>query len=540
MQPSLPHYSYLQTIWRQFLRHKLGVFGLSVVLFYVAAAVYAPFLASSKPLVVKYDGVWYFPLFKYLFFRGFYTKPVDLFFNLLMVAMPLAAIILLALQSGRIRKGLLIAIAILQVAAFAGILYGPVHDPAEDSALIQERQAAIKAAAVRNQHSKFPIPLPNRFWDFDLAYMNSYKRLDLVLQYIQEQERHQALMRYAAEFGFPIPSLWQIKQTQETETLAGYEKEIQNTAKEAKMAVFLFPLLLQLPKDSAFSKTLFHALDTYIEAELNKHYIEQKNAWLKEQEQLAAFRIMPLISHYHWEEDAGGTQSFNRYVGWLDLTRVNRKDLAAALIFGARVSIIVGIVAIAIALIIGVPIGAWAGYYGGYRDIVISRLLEVWESMPTFFMLLLVVAMLQSKSIFLVIAVIGLFGWTGFCRFTRGEFFKQRNLAYIEACKSQGFSDKYIMFTHILPNAIPPVLTLLPFAIMGAMTSEAGLSFLGLGEEGSSSWGVLMDEGRNAFPGESYLLWPPALLLTILLVAIALVGDALRDSIDPKLHVNAK
>ena len=90
------------------------------------------------------------------------------------------------------------------------------------------------------------------------------------------------------------------------------------------------------------------------------------------------------------------------------------------------------------------------------------------------------------------------------------------------------------MFVHILPNAIPPLLTLLPFAIMGAISSEAGLSFLGLGEEGSCSWGVLMDEGRTAFPGESYLLWPPVIVLTILLIAIALAGDALRDAMDPR------
>jgi peptide/nickel transport system permease protein len=157
--------------------------------------------------------------------------------------------------------------------------------------------------------------------------------------------------------------------------------------------------------------------------------------------------------------------------------------------------------------------------------------------MPTFFMLLLVVAITQSKSIFLVVAVIGLFSWPNFSRYIRGEFFKQRNLPYVEACHALGFRNPYIMFSHILPNAIPPLLTLLPFAVMGAITSEAGLSFLGLGEEGSCSWGVLMDEGRTAFPGESYLLWPPAVLLTIFLVAIALVGDALRDAIDPKMHV---
>jgi len=143
---------------------------------------------------------------------------------------------------------------------------------------------------------------------------------------------------------------------------------------------------------------------------------------------------------------------------------------------------------------------------------------------------------LQSKSIFLVIIVIGLFGWTGFSRYIRGEFFKQRNLPYVEACQSLGFRDNYIIFKHILPNAIPPVLTLLPFAVMGAITSEAGLSFLGLGEENSCSWGVLMDEGRTAFPAESYLLWPPAILLTVLLVAIAIVGDSLRDTLDPKLR----
>ena len=104
------------------------------------------------------------------------------------------------------------------------------------------------------------------------------------------------------------------------------------------------------------------------------------------------------------------------------------------------------------------------------------------------------------------------------------------------ACKSLGYNHPKIMFSHILPNAIPPILTLLPFSMMAAITSEAGLSFLGLGEEGSTSWGVLMDEGRSVFPAESYLLWPPAILLTALLICIALIGDVMRDAIDPKMR----
>jgi peptide/nickel transport system permease protein len=276
--------------------------------------------------------------------------------------------------------------------------------------------------------------------------------------------------------------------------------------------------------------------ERYEKAEAQLKYLKDRNSWLEQQVKQLRYEVMPLLRPFHWEDDAGGDQGLNRFVSWWDLTRINRKDMVASLIFGVRVSLSVGLLAIGLALLIGIPIGAVAGYYGGKLDLFVYRLIEIWESMPTFFMLLMIVDFLQSKSIFLIIGVIGLFGWTGFSRFVRGEFFRQKQLLYVEACHALGYPDKRIIFSHLLPNAIPPLLTLVPFAVMGAITSEAALSFLGLGEEGSNSWGVLMDEGRSAFPSESYLLWPPAILLTILLVAIALVGDSLRDALDPKLH----
>ncbi len=147
---------------------------------------------------------------------------------------------------------------------------------------------------------------------------------------------------------------------------------------------------------------------------------------------------------------------------------MNRKDLISSLIFGIRISLVVGVSAIAIALLIGIPLGLIAGYFAGKTDLVICRLIEIWEAMPTFFMLLLVVAMTQSKSIFLVIAVLGIFGWMGFGRFIRAEVFKQRNLPYVMACKGVGYRETRIMFSHILPNAIPPILTLLPFTMSSA------------------------------------------------------------------------
>ena len=273
---------------------------------------------------------------------------------------------------------------------------------------------------------------------------------------------------------------------------------------------------------------------SYTKAKIN--YIKDHQKWLEKENAKITFEISPILRHFHWEDDAGGEQNINQYVHWWELTRINHKDLMTALIFGIRISLMVGLLAVMLQAIIGIPIGSFAGYFGGKIDIVITRLLEVWEGVPVFFMLLLVIAITQNKSIFLVITILGIFGWTNISRFIRSEMLKQRNLPYVDACRALGFKNKRIIFSHLLPNAIPPVLTLLPFAILAAITSEAGLSFLGLGEEGSCSWGVLMDEGRQAFPGESYLLWPPAILLTILLIAIALVGDALRDAFDPKLR----
>lgn len=487
-------------VWRQFYKHKLGRAALLVVVIFCLTGIYAPFLAASKPLVVQYDGEWYFPLFRYLFYPGYYTKGLDIFFNLFIFTIPPMLIASVAFQ--RFKENPIIPIATIfavQIVLFIFFEYGPSHDPAFDKLLSSQRQEALST------HT-----LPD--WDFDLRYMPPYSKLNLVLRYQQRYLQQKRLEKYASVYNSEdhfkgLPTLWQME-------LDNEEKKIQQL------------------KDILAANPRKNPIRDYAEASLR--YVLDKRHWLNSQQKLLHHEIMPLIRPFHWEDDEGGDQSLNKLVPFWELTRIDRKDLMAALIFGVRISLVVGILSVGLALAIGLPIGAFAGYYGGTFDIIVSRLLEIWEAMPTFFMLLMIVAIMQSKSIFLVIATIGIFGWTSFSRYIRGEFFKQRNLPYTEACKALGFNDSKTIFSHIFPNAIPPVLTLLPFAIMGAITSEAGLSFLGLGEEGSCSWGVLMDEGRTAFPSESYLLWPPAILLTILLIAIAMVGDSLRDALDPK------
>lgn len=491
---------YWLMVWRQFCKHPLGKIALAVVAIFCLAGIYAPFLASSKPLIVQYNGEWFFPLFRYLFYQGFYTKRLDIFFNLLMFTFPMFLLLGYLLRHFRRLQNLAFGILLfIQIALFAFFAYGSFQDPTFDPILSKKRQEALRSH-----------PLPS--WDFDLQFLNAYGKLNLVLRYQQRYLQLQRLQKYASFFDSTtpfkgLPTLWQ--------------EERDNGNQE-----------IQRLKDVLANELATQESKAYAQASIN--YILDRRLWLESQQPHLHYMVMPLIRPFHWEDDAGGSQSLNQLVPFWELTRINRKDLMAALIFGIRISLVVGILSVGLALLIGLPIGALAGFYGGTFDIVVSRLLEIWEAMPTFFMLLMIVAITQSKSIFLVIAVIGIFGWTSFSRYLRGEFFKQRNLPYIEACHALGYNDSRIIFSHIFPNAIPPVLTLLPFAIMGAITSEAGLSFLGLGEEGSCSWGVLMDEGRTAFPSEAYLLWPPAILLTILLVAIAMVGDSFRDALDPK------
>lgn len=531
--------TYAQIVFENFKSNKIAFLSLIVVLIFCLVGVYAPLLASSKPLVVNYNGVWYFPLFRYLFFSGFYTKSLDLFFNVLMFTLPCMALSFFALKKSSKQCWTVISsLILLTLFLFMTLLVFKVKDPSESSSLNALRQEALKSS------DRAPS------FAFDLKYMNDYKKLNLLLNYEHLKRQNERIL--------PISHAFELK---------AKEKQMEMKLRDKKASLLREGVSLQnFPSDESLRAVISKEMDEKIViptlwnineenkreeilrlkeeiaenpddafAKASLQYIYDKENWLQEQTKHLSGEVMPLIRDFHFEEDAGGEQSLNQYLPWYELSRINRKDLVSALIFGVRVSLVVGVLAVGLSLLISIPVGAYAGYYGGTFDIIVSRLLEVLEAMPVFFMLLMIIAITMSKSIFLVILMIGLFGWTGFSRYIRGEFFKQRNLSYVQSGRALGFTNTYIMFSHILPNAIPPLLTLLPFAVMGAITSEAGLSFLGLGEEGSTSWGVLMNEGRTAFPAESYLLWPPAILLTILLVAIALVGDGLRDAIDPKM-----
>ncbi len=211
------------------------------------------------------------------------------------------------------------------------------------------------------------------------------------------------------------------------------------------------------------------------------------------------------------------------------------RDLLAGLIHGSRVSLSVGFIAAGIALLIGIVLGSMAGYYGGKVDLLIMRFVEIMMTLPTFFLIITIVA-IYGSSIWYIMAAIGFTSWTGDAKLIRGEVLKVRNMEYITAANSIGFSGKQIIFRHVIPNAIAPVLVSGAFAIAGAILTEAALSFLGFGVSATTvTWGSLLNEARGA-SNAWWLAIFPGLMIFIAVVTYNLIGEGLRDALDPRLR----
>jgi peptide/nickel transport system permease protein len=220
---------------------------------------------------------------------------------------------------------------------------------------------------------------------------------------------------------------------------------------------------------------------------------------------------------------------------WLGTDGIGR-DVSAGLIHGSRYALAIGIVAMSIALTLGIILGAIAGYFGGVTDMVISRLIEVVITFPTFFLIITIVAMLEQGSIELLMILIGLTGWTPIARFMRGEVLRVRNLDYVNAAAALGYSTPRVIFKHVLPNAIAPVLIYAAFGIVSAILFESALSFLGFGVPPTVvTWGSVLYKARES----TYSWWLavfPGLIIFITVSAFNFIGDALRDATDPRLR----
>ncbi|MGR3379406.1 ABC transporter permease [Salipiger abyssi] len=225
-----------------------------------------------------------------------------------------------------------------------------------------------------------------------------------------------------------------------------------------------------------------------------------------------------------------GTPSLAHPMGTDDLGR----DVFTRFAYGARSSLSVGILAALTASIIGISVGAVAGYSRGIVDIVLMRVSELFQVIPRFFLALLVIAIFGSNILFIILTI-GLLGWPEVARITRGEFLTLREREYVMAAQTIGQSKRKIIFSEILPNAMPPLIVAMTMQVSSAILLEAGLSFLGLGDPSNPSWGLMLNEAQQFLTRAWWMAVFPGLGIVVTVAALNVFGDHLTDILNPRL-----
>jgi peptide/nickel transport system permease protein len=212
------------------------------------------------------------------------------------------------------------------------------------------------------------------------------------------------------------------------------------------------------------------------------------------------------------------------------------RDVLSRMLYGARVSLAVGFVSVGIATMIGIALGAAAGYHGGTIDALVMRLVDLMLVFPRLFLLLAVLAFLRP-SIWTIMAVIGLTGWMSVARLVRAEFLSLKEREFVLWSQSIGASSFRTIWRHILPNAIGPVLVAMTLGIPAAILTESGLSFLGLGvQPPHATWGNILNEGKDAIEIGWWLSAYPGLAILVTVLSYNLLGEGIRDALDPRLR----
>jgi len=211
------------------------------------------------------------------------------------------------------------------------------------------------------------------------------------------------------------------------------------------------------------------------------------------------------------------------------------RDVLSRIIYGSRVSLLVGFVAVGIATLIGVLVGSLAGYYGGIVDQVLMRLVDLMLCFPTLFLILAVIAVLEPN-IWNIMVIIGLTSWMGVARLVRAEFLSLREREFVAAARALGASDARLIFRHMLPNALTPVMVSATLGVAGAILTESALSFLGLGvQPPTPSWGNILTMGKDNIEIAWWMSVFPGLAILVTVMSYNLLGEGIREAIDPRL-----
>ena len=210
------------------------------------------------------------------------------------------------------------------------------------------------------------------------------------------------------------------------------------------------------------------------------------------------------------------------------------RDIGAGLAYGAQVSLLIGLVSTVVALAIGVPLGAVAGYFGGWLDDALMRFTEFFQTIPSFALAIVIVAILEP-SISSIVLAIALVSWPPVARLVRGEFLSLRSREYVQAAVLSGLSPPAIIFRQVLPNTISPIIVLASLMVASAILLESALSFLGLGDPNVMSWGYMIGAGRTVLRQAWWICVFPGLAILLTVLSLNLIGEGLNDALNPRL-----
>ena len=240
--------------------------------------------------------------------------------------------------------------------------------------------------------------------------------------------------------------------------------------------------------------------------------------------------IAPYPLDYVNPDEALGTPSAAHLLG----TDEDGYDLLTRLIFGARIALVVGVGTVAVSVVLGFLVGCVSGYLGGWVDEVLMRFLEILMSFPGILLAILIIFLSQEPSEWTVILALSVTGWAGYARLIRGQVLTVKQEEFVVAAEALGCSTPRIIWQHLIPNVMGPVVVQATFGIAGAILAEASLSFLGLGPQGTPSWGAILDQGAILFIKSPHIGFAAGIAIFLTITGFHMVGDVLRDAADPR------
>jgi peptide/nickel transport system permease protein len=478
-----PETTYWDIVKTQYAKNRVAVWALRLLAGLFVLAIIAPVLCTSTPFYVTvaekspYAGVSTFPWFAALFDQNRFPSGVDLFFNLLLVFL-IPGVVLWKLTKGKVRRRVFAVLAVIFVVAFLQIV------------------------------------IPGRWFHYSKPKIDYLELRGPHLDTVLAEEK---IEMFQANLTGAVAALEVADATLGKADLAEDERS-------------------ETEADRMASADRKATAELGLKKWRGKLEAAQKKAKDKD---LAYTILLPPVGYHHDDNDEDRVVDPPTFRGgwgtWHILgTDRNGRDVLARILYGTRVSLTIGVVAVSIYCTIGAILGALMGFFGGWVDILLMRLVEIMICFPAFMFILILVAVTGTNSIFMIMFAIGMIGWTGAARLIRGQFLSERNLDYVVAAQALGIPKRRIAFKHILPNAIHPIFVTATFGVAAAILLESGLAFLGLGDPNVPSWGQILLQGRET--KEIWLIHSPGFAIFFTVTILNVVGEGLRDALDPKLR----